>query len=116
MKLLAGSRVEDHSRSRKRLRQRDQPQNTVNELTATYRTLVTPTGVDKWNRLIDECFIFTCTQKQPQVRKKTKGLLKPNSITLAGSKLVADRFEARRPASSLSATSFEPASVMEFGF
>ena len=43
--------------------------------------------------------------------------LKPNSITLAGSKLVADRFEAgRRPASNLSATSFEPDSVMEFGF
>jgi len=46
---------------------------------------------------------------------------------LAGSKLVADRFEAkfhytiwfeacRRPASNLSATSFESASVMEFGF
>ena len=34
----------------------------------------------------------------------------------AGSKLVADRFEAgRRPASNLSATSFEPDSVMEFG-
>jgi len=31
--------------------------------------------------------------------------LKPNSITLAGSKLVADRFEAgRRPASNLSWT------------
>jgi len=44
--------------------------------------------------------------------------LNPNSITLAGSKLlVADRFEAcRRPASNLSATSFQPASVMEFGF
>ena len=46
--------------------------------------------------------------------------LKPNSITLitlADSKLVADRLEAgRRPASNLSATSFEPASVMEFGF
>jgi len=45
------------------------------------------------------------------------GCLKPNSITLAGSKLVADRLEAkfhyeagRRPASNLSATSFEPAS------
>ena len=36
------------------------------------------------------------------------GHLKPNSITLAGSK---DRFEAgRRPASNLSATGFEPAS------
>jgi len=36
---------------------------------------------------------------------------------LAGSKLVADRFEAgRRQASNLSATSFELASVMEFGF
>jgi len=35
----------------------------------------------------------------------------------AGSKLVADRFEAcHRPASNLSATSFEPASVIEFGF
>ena len=34
-----------------------------------------------------------------------------------GSKLVADRFEAGCwPASNLSATSFEPASVMEFGF
>jgi len=34
-----------------------------------------------------------------------------------GWKLVADRFEAgRRPASNLSATSFQPASVMEFGF
>jgi len=65
-------------------------------------------------------------------------MLNPNSITLAGSKLVADRFEAkfhyvswfeagsklvadrfeadRRPVSNLSATSFEPASVMEFGF
>jgi len=32
--------------------------------------------------------------------------LKPNSITLAGSKLVADQLR----------TSFEPASVMEFGF
>ena len=33
------------------------------------------------------------------------------------SKLVADRFEAgRRPTSNLSATSFDPASVMEFGF
>ena len=45
--------------------------------------------------------------------------LKPNSITLAGSKLVVDRFEAGQlPASNLSvtATSFEPASVMEFGF
>ena len=32
------------------------------------------------------------------------------------SKLVAERFEAgRRPASNLSATSFEPDSVMEFG-
>jgi len=63
--------------------------------------------------------------------------LKPNSITLAGSKLVADRFEAkfhyaiwfeagRRPASNQLRTSFEPASkqlrtsfepdsVMEFG-
>jgi len=45
------------------------------------------------------------------------GSLKPNSITLAGSKLVADRFEAgRRPTSNLSATSFESPSVMEFGF
>jgi len=36
---------------------------------------------------------------------------------LHGSKLVADRFEAgRRPVSNLSATSFEPASVMKFGF
>ena len=65
-------------------------------------------------------------------------MLKPNFITLADSKLVSDRFEAkfhyaiwfeagsklvadrfeagRRPASNLSATSFEPASVMEFGF
>jgi len=35
----------------------------------------------------------------------------------AGSKLVADRFEAgRRPASNPSATKFEPASVMEIGF
>jgi len=35
----------------------------------------------------------------------------------ADSKLVADRFEAgRQPASNLSATSFKPASVMEFGF
>jgi len=35
----------------------------------------------------------------------------------AGLKLVADMFEAgRRLASNLSATSFEPASVMEFGF
>jgi len=42
----------------------------------------------------------------------------------ACSKLVADRFEAKlyyaiwfeRPAWNLSATSFEPASVMEFGF
>ena len=43
--------------------------------------------------------------------------LKPDSITLAGSKLVADRFEAgRRAASNLSATSFEPASIMGFGF
>ena len=43
--------------------------------------------------------------------------LKPNSITLADSKLVADMFEpGRRQASNLSATSFEPASVMEFGF
>jgi len=42
---------------------------------------------------------------------------KPNSITLAGSKLVADRFEAcRRPASNLSATSFEPASVINLAF
>jgi len=41
---------------------------------------------------------------------------KPNSITLSGSKLVADRFEAGRwPASNLSVTSFEPDSVMEFG-
>jgi len=32
----------------------------------------------------------------------------------AASKLVADRFEA--PTSNLSATCFEPASVMEFGF
>jgi len=42
--------------------------------------------------------------------------LKPNSITLAGSKLVrslsATSFE---PALNLSATSFEPASVIEFG-
>jgi len=35
----------------------------------------------------------------------------------AGSKLVADRFEAgRRQASNLSATSFAAASAMEFGF
>jgi len=35
----------------------------------------------------------------------------------AGSKLVADRFEAgRRQASNMSATIFEPASVMESGF
>jgi len=35
----------------------------------------------------------------------------------AGLKLVADRFEAgRRPTSNLSATSFEPASIIEFGF
>ena len=51
---------------------------------------------------------------------------KPNSITLAGSKLVADRFEAklhyaiwfeagRRQVRSWSAASFEPDSVMEFG-
>jgi len=32
--------------------------------------------------------------------------LKPNSITLAGSKLVADQLQ----------TTFEPDSVMEFGF
>jgi len=43
--------------------------------------------------------------------------LKPNSITLADSKLVVDMFEpGRRQASNLSASSFEPASVMEFGF
>ena len=71
--------------------------------------------------------------------------LRPNFIALSGSKLVADRFEAGRrpvtcselkfglsssselarasrsatgpgPASNLSATSFEPDSVMEFGF
>jgi len=36
---------------------------------------------------------------------------------LAGSKLVADRFEAGRwSAMNLSATSFEPDSVMEYGF
>jgi len=35
----------------------------------------------------------------------------------ADSKLVADRFEAgRRQATNLSVISFEPASVMEFGF
>jgi len=33
-------------------------------------------------------------------------ILKPNSITLSGSKLVGDKLR----------TSFEPASVMEFGF
>jgi len=38
-------------------------------------------------------------------------------ITLSGSKLVRSWFEAgRRPASNLSATSFEPDSVMEFSF
>jgi len=38
-------------------------------------------------------------------------------VTTARSKLVADRFEAgRRQASNMSATSFEPDSVMEFGF
>jgi len=43
-------------------------------------------------------------------------VLKPNSITVSGSKLVADKFEAgRRSASNLSATSFEPDTVMEFG-
>ena len=52
--------------------------------------------------------------------------LKPNSITLAGSKLVADRFEAKfhyaisvkagqRPASNQLRISFKPDSVMEFG-
>jgi len=36
---------------------------------------------------------------------------------LAGLKTVRSRFEGdRRPASNLSATSFEPDSVMEFGF
>jgi len=39
------------------------------------------------------------------------GHRKPNSITLSGSKLVADSFEAgRRPAANLFATSFEQAS------
>jgi len=43
-------------------------------------------------------------------------LLKPNSITLAGSELVRSRFEAgSRLVRSRSPTSFEPASVMEFG-
>jgi len=38
-------------------------------------------------------------------------IIMPNSITPAGSKLVADRFEDdQRPALNLSATSFEPAS------
>jgi len=49
--------------------------------------------------------------------------LKPNSITLAGSNLVADRFEAKlhytiwfEASNLLRITSFEPDSVMEFGF
>jgi len=49
--------------------------------------------------------------------------LKPNSITLAGSKLVPDRFEAKfhyatwfEPASNQLRTSSEATSVMEFGF
>jgi len=51
-----------------------------------------------------------------------KGRWKPNSITLAGSKLVADRFEVKfhyaiwfEPASNQPRTSFEPDSVLEFG-
>ena len=51
----------------------------------------------------------------------TRSQLKPNSITLAGSKLVADRFEAGLVADRFKVcdqlrTSFEPDSVMEFGF
>jgi len=45
--------------------------------------------------------------------------LKPYSITLAGSKLAADRFEAKfhyEPASNQLQTSSEPDSVMKFGF
>jgi len=43
--------------------------------------------------------------------------LKPNFITLSGSKLVGDRLPTSfEPASKLFRTSFEPPSVMEFGF
>ena len=50
----------------------------------------------------------------------TRNWLRPNSITLSGSKLVADRFEAKFHYAVLVAdmqvrTSFEPDSVMEFG-
>jgi len=58
-------------------------------------------------------------EKKCQVRSVNR--LKPNPITLSGSKLVANKFEAgRRPASKPVCgqlrTSFEPASVMEFRF
>ena len=57
-------------------------------------------------------------------RRQTSNHLKPNSITLAGSKLVADHgFEPDsvmeygfEPVCDQLWTSFEPASVMEFGF
>jgi len=60
-------------------------------------------------------------QESPEMKNKCC-----EELTLAGSKLVADRFKAkfhyaicfeagRRAALNLSATSFEPASVMEFG-
>jgi len=66
------------------------------------------------SRVTEHC---TSHGHQPKPNKHYLSVeLKPNSITLAGSKLVADRFQAgQRPASNLSATSFEPASVMEFG-
>jgi len=61
-------------------------------------------------------------------RRPIHGKSNSNSITLSGSKLVADRFEAGRqsalnllrtclhPALNQLRTSFKPASIMEFGF
>ena len=84
-------------------------------------------GLDRTGLLIFEIAIFSHVQKDgvdyltgsnkaveclgpagpAELISKQGGSLRPNSITLSASKLVADRFE---PVSYLSATSFEPAS------
>ena len=67
-------------------------------------------GSDAEHRLLQEDFV------QQSIQRFVSVALKPNSITLAGSNLVVDRFETcRRPASNQLRTSFEPASAMEFG-
>jgi len=62
-------------------------------------------------RALKYCDDVTITGGQVNGKGDEHEQLKPNSITLSGSKLVADMFEAGRlQASNLSATSFERAS------